>query len=46
MNAGQMVDDVRLAVGDKTRVEYIGRMGGMITSPNEIIEYFENKIIK
>ena len=46
MNAGQMLEDVKLAVGDKTRVEYYGRMGGMITSPNEIIEHFEKTFIK
>jgi 2-oxoglutarate/2-oxoacid ferredoxin oxidoreductase subunit alpha len=46
MNAGQMVEDVRLAVGDKTRVEFYGRMGGMITSPNEIVEFFEKTFIK
>jgi hypothetical protein len=41
-----MVEDVRLAVAEKTRVEFIGRMGGMIASPGEIIEFFENKILK
>jgi 2-oxoglutarate ferredoxin oxidoreductase subunit alpha len=46
MNAGQMVEDVRLAVGDKTRVEFYGRMGGMITSPSEIVEHFEKTFIK
>jgi len=46
MNSGQMVEDVRLSVGDKTRVEFYGRMGGMITSPAEIVEYFEKTFIK
>lgn len=46
MNAGQMREDVQLAVGDKTRVEYFGRMGGMITSPDEIVKYFEETFIK
>ncbi len=46
MNAGQMVEDVRLAVGDKTRVEFYGRMGGIIASPDEIIEHFEKTFIK
>jgi len=46
MNSGQMVEDVRLSVGDKTRVEFYGRMGGMITSPNEIVEHFEKTFIK
>lgn len=46
MNAGQMVYDVKLAVCGKTRVEYYGRMGGMIPSPDDIIEYFEKTFIK
>ncbi len=41
MNAGQMVEDVRLAVGDKTRVEFYGRMGGIIAEPDEVFNYFE-----
>ena len=41
LNAGQMVEDVRLAVGDKTRVEFFGRMGGMIPGPEDVYEYFE-----
>jgi 2-oxoglutarate ferredoxin oxidoreductase subunit alpha len=46
MNSGQMVEDVRLAVGDKTRVEFYGRMGGMIPAPDEILEHFEKIFIK
>ena len=46
MNAGQMVEDVKLAVEGKTRVENYGRMGGMIPSPDEILEYFEEQFIK
>jgi len=30
MNAGQMVEDVRLAVNGKVPVEYFGRMGGIV----------------
>jgi 2-oxoglutarate ferredoxin oxidoreductase subunit alpha len=36
MNAGQMVEDVRLAVEGKIPVEFFGRMGGMIPAPEEI----------
>jgi 2-oxoglutarate/2-oxoacid ferredoxin oxidoreductase subunit alpha len=46
MNAGQMVEDVRLSVGDKTRVEFYGRMGGMIPTPEEILEHFEKVFIR
>ena len=45
MNAGQMVEDVRLAVAGKTRVEHFGRYGGMIPDPDEILEAFEQKIL-
>lgn len=46
MNAGQMVEDVKLSVDGKTRVEFYGRMGGIIPTPEEILEYFENKLFK
>jgi 2-oxoglutarate/2-oxoacid ferredoxin oxidoreductase subunit alpha len=45
MNAGQMVEDVRLAVAGKIPVEHHGRMGGMIPSPEEIVTALEKKII-
>lgn len=37
MNAGQMVEDVRLAVNGKSPVHFKGRMGGMIPTPEEIL---------
>lgn len=37
MNAGQMVEDVRLAVEGRTPVSFYGRMGGVIPSPEEIL---------
>jgi 2-oxoglutarate ferredoxin oxidoreductase subunit alpha len=37
MNAGQMVEDVRLAVNGKRPVYFKGRMGGMIPSPDDIL---------
>ena len=46
MNAGQMVEDVRLAVNGKAPVEHFGRMGGMIASPSEILEAIEEKLIQ
>jgi 2-oxoglutarate ferredoxin oxidoreductase subunit alpha len=45
MNAGQMVEDVRLAVNGKIPVEHYGRFGGMVHSPNEVLEALEEKII-
>ncbi len=45
MSAGQMVEDVRLAVNGKIRVEHFGRYGGMIHTPEEVLEALETKII-
>ena len=38
MSAGQMVEDVRLAVNGATQVDFYGRLGGMVPSPIEILE--------
>ncbi len=38
LNAGQMVEDVRLAVNGKVPVYHYGRMGGMLFSPDEVLE--------
>lgn len=45
MSAGQMVEDVRLAVNGAVKVEHFGRMGGVIPTPPEIVEALESKII-
>lgn len=45
MNAGQMVEDVKLSVNGATQVEFYGRMGGMIPSPEEILEHFEKTFL-
>jgi len=45
MSAGQMVEDVRLAVEGKVPVEHYGRMGGIVHSPQEVVEALEQKII-
>ncbi len=46
LNAGQMVEDVRLAVEHKVPVEHFGRTGGIIHTPEEVLEALEQKIIK
>lgn len=38
MNAGQMVEDVKLAVCGQKPVYFYGRMGGIIPTPDEILE--------
>jgi len=41
MNAGQMVEDVRLGVEGRVPVYFKGRMGGMIPSPEDILQEVE-----
>lgn len=45
LNAGQMIEDVRLAVHDRLPVEHFGRLGGIIPSPEEIVTALGQKII-
>jgi 2-oxoglutarate ferredoxin oxidoreductase subunit alpha len=44
MSAGQMVEDVLLAVNGKTPVSHFGRMGGVIPTPEEVLENLKTKI--
>lgn len=45
INAGQMVFDVRAAVGDGIPVEHFGRLGGIVPDPDEIIQAMRQRII-
>jgi 2-oxoglutarate ferredoxin oxidoreductase subunit alpha len=45
MSAGQMVEDVQLAVNGKVPVHHFGRMGGIVTAPDEVVENLKSKII-
>ncbi len=45
MNAGQMIEDVKLSVGTNMKVEHFGRFGGIIPTPSEVLEALETKII-
>ena len=45
-SAGQMIEDVKLAVECRVRTEHFGRMGGMIPSPEEVLENFEKLFIR
>jgi len=42
LNAGQMIEDVRLAAANGVRVEHFGRLGGIVPSPDEILDAFES----
>ena len=41
MSMGQMVEDVKLAVNGRGEVEFFGRTGGVIPTPNEILNKIE-----
>ena len=46
INAGQMVQDVRLAINGTIPVEHFGRLGGIVPDPEEIVNSLKEKIIK
>lgn len=46
MSAGQMVEDVLLAVNGRSSVDFHGRMGGIVPTPDEIIEKAEKTLSK
>ena len=41
INAGQMVDDIRLAVEGRVPVSQYGRLGGIVPTPEEVMEEVE-----
>ena len=45
LNAGQMVEDVRLAVNGMAPVEHYGRQGGMMFAPDEVLNALKEKLI-
>ena len=45
MSAGQMVEDVLLSVNGKVPVYHFGRMGGIVTTPEEVVESLKSKFI-
>ncbi len=46
LNAGQMVEDVALAVNGRAAVAHYGRQGGMLFNPEEVLNALKEKIIK
>ena len=46
LNAGQMVEDVRLAVNGKVKVEHFGRLGGIVPDPEELVSALKDKLIE
>lgn len=45
LNAGQMIEDVKLAVNGKVNVQHFGRLGGIVPSPDEIIAALKEKLM-
>ena len=45
MSAGQMVEDVLLSVNGKVPVYHFGRLGGIVTTPEEVVENLKSRII-
>lgn len=45
INAGQMVQDVRLAINGEVKVEQFGRLGGIVPEPEEIVNALKTKIM-
>jgi 2-oxoglutarate ferredoxin oxidoreductase subunit alpha len=45
MSAGQMVEDVLLSVNGKVPVYHFGRMGGIVTTPEEVVDTLKSKLI-
>ncbi len=43
LSAGQMVEDVRLAVNGKIPVNFYGRLGGIVPSPEEVLNAFKKE---
>jgi 2-oxoglutarate ferredoxin oxidoreductase subunit alpha len=46
MNAGQMLEDVKLAIAGQVPVGFYGRMGGAVPMPEEILEAIEREYDK
>lgn len=46
LNAGQMVEDVKLAVNGRINVDHFGRLGGIVPNPDEIVTAIKEKLMK
>ena len=45
INAGQMIQDVRLSVNGEEPVEHFGRLGGIVPEPEEIVKAIMEKLL-
>ena len=44
LSSGQMVEDVRLAVGERVPVYFYGRMGGGVFNEEELVKFVKKKL--
>jgi 2-oxoglutarate ferredoxin oxidoreductase subunit alpha len=44
MSMGQMVEDVRAAVGNDIPVDFFGHTGGIVPSPDEVAEQIRKRL--
>lgn len=45
LNAGQMIEDVKLAVNGTVNVQHFGRLGGIVPDPDEIVSALKQKLL-
>lgn len=45
INAGQMIEDVRLSIDGMVPVAYFGRLGGIVPDPEEIVNALREKLV-
>ena len=45
LSCGQMIEDVKLAVNGRVKAEHFGRVGGIIHTPEEVLEAMKKQII-
>ncbi len=43
LNAGQMIEDVRLSLDSRIPVHHFGRMGGIVMDPSEVLQALRDK---
>ena len=43
LNAGQMIEDVRLSLDSRIPVHHFGRMGGIVMDPSEVLQALKDK---
>ena len=46
LSAGQMIEDIRLSVNGAVPVSFYGRLGGVIPSPEEVLQAFKTNYVK